>query len=448
MCGIVGFASNGYLNGGINKGKYGTIMSELLWVDSLRGIDSTGVVMVPKEAGIEIEMYKKALCGSDFVQLRQYRSLIVQDGWNAIIGHNRAATKGSVTSINAHPFHHMGPEGDIYLVHNGTVYNKHVLPLGDSFATDSETICNAIASIGLTKTIEKINGSYSLVWYNNKTLTLNFLRNEERPMELIWDKTGNHLWFCSEKSMLEFVLERNEIEMGQHMTLPEDQHVVIDLDDVRSIKSQTKVEGTISEWWNKYPARLPAPPPAEKEADVFMTRALSRTFRKEYKNKSVDFWAENVEVIEDPNIKNRQLKLVSGFTVDGNMKEVEAKCPMGYSNVEEGAKLRGSVQGWREWTDGKGTFDIILLCQNIRVVEDAPSQGDLKKLMEIKGFVTGPKNIAIPIHEFNELTKYGCAQCQCNILPEDHQIISWTQDNQPLCQNCTAEHLDAKKQVN
>lgn len=440
MCGIVGHASNGYTNHqGAVRNKYSRVLSELLWIDSLRGWDSTGVVFVPRKAKEIIEVYKKAIPGSDFVQQHVYQNLVQQDGWNAVIGHNRSATKGSVSSRNAHPFYAKGKFGEIYMVHNGTVYNKHTLPRGDSYPTDSEAICNAIVEIGLEATIERITGSFSLVWYNNDDSTLNFIRNDDRPMELIWDKNRNNMWFCSEKEMLEFVLLRNSIEIGQHETLPPKTYWKFDLKNV-SVPSEMR---EIKTYTYTKPAQHQSYFPRQDDPTVGKEhKALRKRFADHFRGKKLEFQVISVIEKEDYYNKNIWLKFVEGITNDKEALEVEGTAPISAKNIEEGAICAGVVYGWRPVVY-QGYKELLILVNNISVIKDAPIDNDTK-LSDLSAWCIGPRGMAIPVSEFDELTKHGCAQCQTNITPDMHKTITWTDDRQPICQNCTSEKMDER----
>lgn len=197
MCGLVGIASNNLIVGDRN------VFTSLLYLDELRGEHSTGVAAVDK-AG-DVSVYKRALKASDFIQLKGYTNTLLKAD-KVLMGHNRYATMGARDDNNAHPFTH----GTITLMHNGTLNNKlDVNSCKAVFNTDSETIAYALSREDTKEVLERLGGAYALVWYDEEELTLNFARNDERPLFL--GRIGaNDLVWASEKAMLELVAEHHK----------------------------------------------------------------------------------------------------------------------------------------------------------------------------------------------------------------------------------------------
>jgi hypothetical protein len=157
-----------------------TAISEAMILTSLRGAHSTGIAMVgdplmkPKVA--------KTIGGAAF--------LINTDAWakimdftvkkaNAVFGHGRYATKGAITTKNAHPFTHE----HITLVHNGTI-NYGLKDEHDKLETevDSHALCAAIAANGLVPTLDKIWGAFALIVHDSIEGCIYVVRNEDRPL--------------------------------------------------------------------------------------------------------------------------------------------------------------------------------------------------------------------------------------------------------------------------
>jgi hypothetical protein len=201
MCGIVGVIS-GHSNGFSQK--EADVFTEMLFLDTLRGWDSTGVFGIDSNANVEI--HKAALNGPSFIQTQQYksfRSSLVLEGLMAV-GHNRAATRGTVSDKNAHPF---WVNDEIILVQNGTFFGSHK-HLKDT-EVDSEAIAHVLAEEpDIEKALKKVNSAYALVWFNTKTKQLNLIRNEHRPLHLAQTK-GNAFLFASEKETLDYVISRS-----------------------------------------------------------------------------------------------------------------------------------------------------------------------------------------------------------------------------------------------
>ncbi|MFW3388022.1 UNVERIFIED_CONTAM: hypothetical protein RF648_18655, partial [Kocuria sp. CPCC 205274] len=170
----------------------------LLYCDIVRGDHSTGVYsgfsFDPKEP-VEVKIRKAAVPADVFIRKKGLWDEVKEEKRPAthnanatvtklpkfLVGHNRYATMGEVVDRNAHPFQH----GSITLVHNGTLDNQSLLPDHQKFAVDSENIAYSIDKIGIEETIKKLNGKFTLVWFDAKDQTLNFIRNKDRPFHFM-----------------------------------------------------------------------------------------------------------------------------------------------------------------------------------------------------------------------------------------------------------------------
>ena len=196
MCGHVGFA-------GEHK-EAGKIITFLLILDSTRGTDGTGLFMTSFSKKGECLIKESGDC-YNLINNKNYN--VVNNNYNLFIGHNRASTRGHNTPSNAHPFN----LGRIVGAHNGTLSNFYTLPLYKYYDVDSELALFMIGSEGVEKAVKQFRGSWSFVWYDRKEKTLNFLRNEERPLCYTFDTEGNLYW-ASEEWMLEATFKKFNIE--------------------------------------------------------------------------------------------------------------------------------------------------------------------------------------------------------------------------------------------
>src|SRR3990167_10371996 len=113
MCGIVALISKS--QSGLWRAQ-AELFTHMLRLDTIRGDDSTGVFGVSGAGNVDI--VKGDCDGYVFTRSKNYAKFEskISRAYKVIVGHNRSATRGDVTALNAHPFY----EGNIVLVHNGT----------------------------------------------------------------------------------------------------------------------------------------------------------------------------------------------------------------------------------------------------------------------------------------------------------------------------------------
>lgn len=182
-------------------------MKRLLVLDMFRGMDSTGVCAIRNDGTPHIA--KVPSHPLDLFDMTKYR--VAMNGTNSkvLMGHNRSATVGGVSSANAHPF-----EVDhIVGMHNGTLDHKSRRNLEEALdekhSVDSLSLIAAIAKFGIKEAIEMCyegkdyhDGAWSLVWYDGLEGSLNFLRNKHRPLWYSYSKDFKQLFWASEWPMI------------------------------------------------------------------------------------------------------------------------------------------------------------------------------------------------------------------------------------------------------
>lgn len=217
MCGLIGVA-------GLVGAKEEKIIKELLIVDSLRGVDSTGIAVVPRANG-EVKLAKKLGHAYELIEHHSFNRALA-GVHRAIIGHNRWGTIGRVSSANAHPFDFDTVVG----AHNGTLTSKWKFKDNHRFDTDSEALYNHMDQFGLPGVMENIAGAWALTWWDKEEESINFLRNKERPLWMIFSDDSKQLFWSSELWMLEGVLARNGVKTKEAFPLGEDIHLSIVVD--------------------------------------------------------------------------------------------------------------------------------------------------------------------------------------------------------------------------
>jgi len=221
---------------------------QLLVADTARGLDGTGVIKVLDTGKASF----RKIASDPFELFRHKRAkeffgnAVAKEFTRFLVGHNRYATKGGVSTETAHPFAH----GDIILVHNGTVSGGN-LPELKEFQVDSEAICAAISRRGLEDTLAQFTGPYCLVWYDIKQKTLNMTRNFGRPMYIAECKSQDTILFGSEKSLLMWIADRHNYYVTTH-ELPTYTHLEWHVDDEKP--RIRKLPITTHSYYNTSPA--------------------------------------------------------------------------------------------------------------------------------------------------------------------------------------------------
>lgn len=226
MCGIVGLVSK--TTTGFNR-QTEDIFDQLLFANTLRGDDSTGIIAVERDTTFHIA--KDASPAWWFID--QYRkSKISKDMWTygkAIIGHNRKKTIGAVSDETAHPF---VMNDDFAMVHNGTLYNHK--SLADT-EVDSQALTQVLSAAfhekdyktALEDTLGKVNGAYAVAMYDQRHHKIRLLRNKDRPLYLV--DTTQAYYFASEGPMLFWILNRNNVSLVDVKLELIPEHTVVDI---------------------------------------------------------------------------------------------------------------------------------------------------------------------------------------------------------------------------
>jgi predicted glutamine amidotransferase len=234
MCGLVGVIG---AIGAVERAAF----EKLLIFDQVRGKDSTGVAVIGADG--EASIIKRLGSPDVILDSREYSAKASRANNLALIGHNRFATQGGVSAVNAHPFE----IGKIVGAHNGTIHNKDKLGFdGKSHPVDSFMLYEHLSHFGVRETISKLNSysdAYALTWWDSDNETMNFLRNEDRP--LFFAETSDCLFWASEAWMLEGIRNKPYEKMyhrsgkltflSEPYQLTEDFHVSVSVSGLRKL---------------------------------------------------------------------------------------------------------------------------------------------------------------------------------------------------------------------
>lgn len=370
MCGCVGMA-------GPLTGKKEQVIKTLLILDSLRGVDSTGMAVIGRNG--DVKMAKNLGDPYQLLDTAQFNRAL--NGVNSvIIGHNRWGTVGGNSRHTIHPF----DLGTIVGAHNGTVTSKWRLKDANSFKTDSEAIFNSIQEVGLKETVDLLEGAWALVWYDAVFKTINFLRNKERPLYFVTDEEGCLYW-ASEKWMLSVALSRHDIKHQEILPLPEDMHVRSEIDDNGIISKPTAVEmkappktiyvyqGNFNKQESKVETQAPAPfPLVAQSRTLISSNAYSGRagVRLEIIGRRTDNSGASFLRCFDPEERNRVIRLYYFTKTDpvdlwesqdiianiGEIKQDKFSMEYFYKVVHSSVKLATPIPGDRSYKDNKGNL--------------------------------------------------------------------------------------------
>lgn len=252
MCGIAGFMTDTK-----RYSKADDFISDSFVAGSLRGMDSCGVVSIEMKKDL-YSWQKLPVCGSYFITDRAARNVIRDANLpnTLTLAHTRAATHGSVSINNAHPFIVEGQDGDNYRemvgVHNGSLTGWASKKGASKFDVDSEWALNKIFDLG-DAAFEEIEGAYCFVWWDNANPdVLNISLNDQRPMHVAFLKDGG-MAFASEAGMLAWLLERNNIKRdGNILVLSSNFHYQFNVDNPKEFKKEAIKQRKAVTFQNSY----------------------------------------------------------------------------------------------------------------------------------------------------------------------------------------------------
>lgn len=220
MCGIVGFITTEKALGAHARKRWFT---NAIRAGAARGEHGTGMILVPHDNEGNADWVKIGATPDYLIDGKHGKERFANDWdmYRAVVGHNRYATQGKVSTDNAHPF----VVGPITLVHNGTLHSTHGLPLPQhklkDVDVDSHVIAHNLADHSVEDVVKELDGAFTLVWHDARDQSVNIIRNERRPLHLIALSYHDTILFASEAEMLWWLTKRSDFSHGDTMYQPE-----------------------------------------------------------------------------------------------------------------------------------------------------------------------------------------------------------------------------------
>lgn len=320
MCGLVGLilkTENGAMNMDLSMFK------EMLYIDALRGWDSTGVASFHNNG--ELRALKEASQAASFIDAKEFEDWgkdFIKNG-KAALGHNRKATVGTIVDETAHPFMITdGKDKDqarYAFMHNGTLRNHEKLY---KTKVDSEALAFHLTKCegnpeALQEALAEVDGAYACMWIDQQKEHLYLLRNHERPLYLAQTSIGYIV--ASEWGFITTVAARNNTKVEECKLIETDTLYTFDLsnykvemtEDKLTIKkskpplflTHTKGGGTTQSTSNA------------GAGDGKISKQAYKKLRKDYIGSAMGFWMEDYTA-RHPNNDGKNEWLVWGFNED------------------------------------------------------------------------------------------------------------------------------------
>jgi len=484
MCGIVGFITLEKGNGAMQRSNW---FEQAIHVGSWRGQDSTGVFgLTHDRANNDQPMtLKSTAAGPDFLMLSEYEkvlgSSLKYERYRALIGHNRAATRGNVTTANAHPF----TEGPITLVHNGTLDTTYELQTPAHQANkgrdkkkavevDSHVIAlNLAQSESPDEVLRLLDGAYALVWHDARNGSLNAIRNNSRPLHFMGVECESTVLLASEAEMLYWLAQRNNFKVGK-IAQP-DPGVLLTwrpgeiVPEMRKLEIRERGERMARHYgqhtgWSRPPVVVTGPAsttgsPVMEGSNMGKAPAVSDAMELELMALNIDSTTElTLMPTKIKPVHGKRTALVSGpvWLPDGTAL-TGLLSGLDYNSVKD---TKPEAEGWTVKayavmiTQAKDTIlRVHLVNRNVSTRPAATtgsrsfSRGSLPRLGS-RGWdewVPGPDVEYLSMTDWMRETSSGCFQCGIECCADDAEKMSWAGVGRPVCRECTDDNLDMQR---
>lgn len=300
MCGIVGVVTKGQTTFSTTQEN---VFEDMLYVDAVRGEDSTGVILVDKDETFHIakEASPPAWFIPQLMQFEPYKKMWTKG--KAAIGHNRKKTIGKIEDVTAHPF---VVNNEFAMVHNGTLTGHRQLA---NTNVDSEALAIVLHKAfekadfkeDLEETLGKVNGAYAVAMYDQRHNKIRLLRNKERPLAMI--ETPTNFFFASEASMLFWILQRQNVPLFENKLKIVPEHTVVEIDIATGATTFTEItpkkilppptKSTYTPMENTFASKGGFTYKKKTEAAPAMSKNMYKKTRRRLLNKKIEWWSED-----------------------------------------------------------------------------------------------------------------------------------------------------------
>jgi predicted glutamine amidotransferase len=463
MCGIVGYITQEKVRGQNDRRKF---IDQALIAGTVRGDDSTGVFSVTHDLprGESADWLKNVGDGYSFVVSKEYQERYglqaKTDNYRCIIGHGRSATVGTVTTENAHPFQ----EGPITLVHNGTL--DTTWHMGKSMAdlkeegvqVDSHVIAhNLAATEDAASVISKLDGAYALIWHDARDESINIVRNDRRPLHMLFATCEDTILIASEAEMLYWLAKRNTFMIGKVVTPKANELLKFtpgsSVPEVTVVPFYQAPRTTHSAWMARTAgstsggAAGTSPPPwKDKQSWPKVPADMELALMEHDLDADMELRFDLTRIQQ---VLGRTHAVVSGLAyhpegdpINGvihgldynaicdalDKEETWTVRPVGVQYLESDTPLLILKLVSRAYIPGKATPP------RPAVIPRLAGRGTHE-------YVPGPGGEWIPVHEWLHCTADGCCQCGGDINADEAEEIQWVNNySQPMCVGCIEEN--------
>lgn len=253
MCGLFGVFKPTHLSTDERRA-----LVEIGQLSFFRGTDSTGISVLtkkkPKSEKVDHFIVKGTDHAIDFFKQERTLNAVFNQKATSIMGHARAATHGTVNVTNAQPMR----ENSIIGTHNGVVRKFTPDKKDEDTHSDSRLLFNAIDDKPIETVLKSLytNDSYALAFYDLEYNTLNFIRNDKRPLYIL--KAGEDtIFWASEEYTLVYAMLKYGLSYEDLKIVPEDYLISLCLltgePEVTKLKLSTTFSYTGSQSYTTYP---------------------------------------------------------------------------------------------------------------------------------------------------------------------------------------------------